>query len=255
MQWMPLTHIFPRKMKRGNLFNVSYFDDCQSINKFIVVVRFVTIDARHFHTQSTEPHYKPFTSHVILMYTWKIQHNHHIKLLSHNFWIRARRLSISLWVWFRFFNIPFSERIENAAVETNVWHAFCIPISLFFLFFLLRVVVLNSYSTASRSSSRCQCCCYFFSIEKGCFSVMLLFFVLVGSLTLTQSILCCCFFCYNFAVVKIHIFVVPMSRRVSTRGCFNNFFSPHSSLSRSLTRKLQFRFGTHFFPLSPRFAF
>lgn len=170
MQWMPLTHIFPRKTKWGNLFNVSHFDDCQSINKFIVVVRFVTIDARHFHTQSTEPHYKSFTTHVMLMYTWKIQHNHHIKLLSHNFWIRARRLSISLWVWFWFFNIhSILERIENAAVETNVWHAFCIPISLFFLFFLLRVVVLNSYSTASRSSSRCQCCCYFFFHWKGLF--------------------------------------------------------------------------------------
>lgn len=133
---------------------------------------------------------------------------------------------------------------------------FAFPFRCFFCFFccaslfsIVTVPHLDHRAVANAAAT-------FFSIEKGCFSVMLLFFVLVGSLTLTQSILCCCFFCYNFAVVKIHIFVVPMSRRVSTRGCFNNFFSPIPlSLSRSLTRKLQFRFGTHFFPLSPRFAF
>lgn len=30
------------------------------------------------------PHYKPFTTYVMVMYTWNILHNHNIKLLSHN---------------------------------------------------------------------------------------------------------------------------------------------------------------------------
>lgn len=57
------------------------------------------------------------------------------------------------------------------------------------------------------------------SHEKGCFSVI--FFLQFDSVSISVSVV------VSFVIIlpsSKFIFVVPMSRRVSTRGCFNSIF-------------------------------